>query len=160
MMIRKMAYCCLLALWMVGASPVSAETYGEGVTLEEATSIADLMAAPASFEGQTVRVEGEVNAVCENMGCWMMLKDGAAEVRIKVEDGVIVFPLEAIGQRAVAQGEVTVRSMERAAWISWQKHLADEAGEPFDEQSVGEGPFLQVQIAGSGAEIPAPEQAG
>jgi hypothetical protein len=137
---------------------VAAETYGDGVTLEKATPIADLMAAPESFEGQTVRVEGEVNAVCENMGCWMMLKDGAAEVRIKVDDGVIVFPLEAIGQRAAAQGEVSVKSMERSDWVAWHKHLADEAGESFDEEAVGEGPFLQVQIAGSGAEIPSPAQ--
>lgn len=159
-MIPRMACVCLLTLLIVGALPADAETYGDGVTLEKATPIADLMAAPESFEGQTVRVEGEVNAVCENMGCWMMLKDGAAEVRIKVQDGVIVFPLEAIGQPAVAQGEVTVKSMDRAAWISWQKHLAEEAGEAFDEESVGDGPFLQVQIAGSGAEIPAPGQAG
>ena len=155
-MTRLISCICLLAVVAVCASPVGAETYGEGVSLEKATPIAALMAEPASFEGQTVRVEGEVNAVCENMGCWMMLKDGAAEVRIKVDDGVIVFPLEAIGEWAIAQGEVSVKSMERVDWVAWQKHLADEAGDPFDETAIGEGPFLQVQIAGSGAEIPAP----
>ena len=151
---RMIPSICVLVLLAVCASPVGAETYGDGVSLEKATPIADLMAAPASFEGQTVRVEGEINAVCENMGCWMMLQDGAAEVRIKVDDGVIVFPLEAIGQRGAAQGEVSVKTMERSEWVAWHKHLAEEAGEPFDESAIGEGPFLQVQIAGSGAEIP------
>lgn len=150
----------LLGVVTLCTAPVAAETYGEGVSLETATPIVELMAEPASFEGQTVRVEGEVNAVCEHMGCWMLLRDEGAEVRIKVEDGVIVFPLEAIGQRAAAQGTVTVQSMERAAWVSWQKHLADEAGIEFDDASIGEGPFLQVQIAGTGAEIPAPAESG
>jgi len=151
--------CVLVAVTMTGL-PLAAETYGEGVSLEASTPIADLMAAPASYEGQTVRVEGEVNAVCENMGCWMLLRDDGAEVRVKVEDGVIVFPVEAIGRRAIAQGEVKVKSMERAAWVSWQQHMAEEAGKEFDESSIGEGPFLQVQIAGTGAEIPAPAESG
>lgn len=148
----------VILLLAVAAAPAGAETYGGGVTLTETTPIADLMEDPGSFDGQTVRVEGEINAVCEKMGCWMMLQDGAAEVRIKVEDGVIVFPLESIGEWAAAQGEVSVRSMERDEWVAWKKHLAEEADEPFDETAIGEGPFLQVQIAGSGAEIPAPAQ--
>lgn len=157
-MVRKISSLCVMLLLAAMAVPAGAETYGDGVTLGESTPIADLMKDPSSFEGKTVRVEGEVNAVCEKMGCWMMLQDGAAEVRIKVDDGVIVFPAEAIGQWAAAQGEVTVRSMDRAEWVAWHKHLAEEAGEVFDEASVGEGPFLRVQIAGSGAEIPAPAQ--
>jgi len=67
---------------------------------------------------------------------------------------VIVFPAEAIGQMATAQGQVSAVSMGRDEFVAWQKHLAEEAGEVFDDSEVGDGPFLRVQIAGTGAEIP------
>ena len=39
------------------------------------------------------------------MGCWMMLHDGAGSaVRIKVNDGEIVFPKDSPGREAIAEG--------------------------------------------------------
>lgn len=90
--------------------PVAAEEkkLGGGVTLTEATPIASLTAKPAEFVGKTVRIDGVATAVCEHMGCWMAIApDGqpnAATVRIKVEDGVIVFPVTAKGKKVSAQG--------------------------------------------------------
>ncbi len=90
--------------------PVAAEekTLGGGVTLKEATPIASLTAKPADFVGKTVRIDGVAPAVCEHMGCWMAVApDGqpnAPTVRLKVEDGVIVFPVTAKGKKVSAQG--------------------------------------------------------
>ena len=80
--------------------------YGDGVTLEAATPIADILKAPEAYLGKTVRVDGTVSAVCEEMGCWIELTDPAIKkgLRFKVEDGVIVFPLSAKGKQASAQG--------------------------------------------------------
>jgi hypothetical protein len=82
--------------------------YGEGVTLTTATAIADILAAPEAYLGKTVRVDGTVSAVCEEMGCWIELSDPRTNkgLRFKVEDGVIVFPLSAKGRQASAQGAV------------------------------------------------------
>jgi hypothetical protein len=103
----------LSALLLVGSVSLAAEDarYGAGVTLESATPLADVIAKPAAFAGQTVRVEGVVTAVCEHMGCWMTLAPagtpkGAPTLRLKVDDGVIVFPVSAKGKTAVAQGVV------------------------------------------------------
>jgi hypothetical protein len=88
-----------------------AETYGTGVSLGETTPMARVMERPAEFEGKTVRVEGVVTAVCTHMGCWMALAPAgdtnpARTMMIKVDDGVIVFPVTAKGRRAAAQGVV------------------------------------------------------
>jgi len=72
-MMRLSQGLCALCVVLAGVAPSVAETYGEGVTLEEATPIAELMADPGGFDGRTVRVEGKVNAVCERMGCWLLL---------------------------------------------------------------------------------------
>ena len=81
-------------------------TYGDGVTLSEAVAIDTLVANPDEYVGKTVRVDGVITAVCKKRGCWMQVtdKDSGNGVRIKVEDGVIVFPYESMGREASAEG--------------------------------------------------------
>ena len=92
---------------------------GAGVTLKESTAIAALTADPASFVGKTVRVDGVATAVCEHMGCWMAVAPEsdpkATTIRLKVEDGVIVFPISARGKKVSAEGvfeEVSAKDAE------------------------------------------------
>jgi hypothetical protein len=104
--VLSLAYAVGLAVAPLGA----ADKFGSGVSLTEATPIARILEKPADFEGKTVRVDGVVTAVCEHMGCWMALvpanaPDGAT-LMIKVDDGVIVFPVSAKGRRAAAQGVI------------------------------------------------------
>jgi len=102
----------LVAVLALAVAPLSAapDSFGTGVSLAESTGIGRILQRPADFEGRTVRVEGVVSAVCTHMGCWMSLvPDGApdgAGVLIKVDDGVIVFPVTVKGRRAAAQGVV------------------------------------------------------
>lgn len=95
-----------LAATIVSAEEKAGTKYGDGVAMTAATAIGDLAATPEQFVGKKVRVDGVVEAVCENMGCWMQLKDAASgkTVRVKVDDGVIVFPVSARGKRASAEG--------------------------------------------------------
>ena len=82
------------------------ETFGGGVTLTEATAIDALLASPDDFVGKTVRVDGVITAVCKKRGCWMQVTDpeSGKGVRIKVDDGVIVFPYTSMGRNASAEG--------------------------------------------------------
>ena len=82
---------------------------GAPLTLKEATPIATLLANPGAYEGKVVQVKGKVTAVCQEMGCWMAVVDPESNktIRIKVEDGVIVFPKDAPGKRATAEGKFT-----------------------------------------------------
>jgi hypothetical protein len=89
---------------------VSAEDtkLGTGVSLKEVTPIAALVERPADFVGKTIRIDGVATAVCEHMGCWMAVApEGDAKattIRLKVEDGVIVFPVSAKGKKVSAEG--------------------------------------------------------
>jgi hypothetical protein len=148
----------LVALPALAAPPTGEpQSYGDGVTLETTTPIATILADPDAWAGKTVRVEGEVAGVCKAKGCWIELVDPEQQsLRIKVDDDVIVFPQDAIGRRAVAEGEVVVLEMTRERYLDWQRHLAEEQGTAFDETTVGDGPHYLIQIAGTGAEIEAP----
>src|SRR5918994_5429895 len=77
------------------------KTLGGGVTLKESTAIPTLVAKPKGFVGKTIRVDGVATAVCTAMGCWMAVASESDPkgpvVRLKVEDGAIVFPMSAKG---------------------------------------------------------------
>lgn len=80
---------------------------GAGVALKEATPIAKLLETPEAFVGKKVRIDGVGTAVCEDMGCWIAIADEADKdktIRVKVEDGVIVFPMSAKGKQVSAEG--------------------------------------------------------
>jgi hypothetical protein len=130
-------------------------SYGAGVTLAESTPVAKILADPDAYVGKKVRIEGMVAEVCPHKGCWMELKEGAAgaALRVKVEDGVIVFPVTAKGKVAIAEGTLEAIPMTRDQYVGWLQHLAEERGEKFDGSQVGEGPFRILQLQGSGARI-------
>lgn len=146
----------LLALTLTtSALQADTKTYGAGVKEAETTSVAKILADPDAYVGKTVRIEGKVADVCPMKGCWMELeeKDGKSRLKVKVDDGVIVFPVDAKGKSAVAEGTVEAIPMDRERYVAWLTHLAEERGEKLDASTVGEGPFRILQIRGTGARI-------
>lgn len=145
----------LLGLLAVAAPAARAAEYGKGVKVAEATPIAKILADPDAYVGKTVRIEGKVLDVCPMAGCWMELAEegGKEKLKVKVDDGVIVFPMTAVGKLAVAEGTLEAIPMTREKYVEWLKHLAEEKGETFDAASVGEGPFRILQLKGTGARV-------
>ena len=94
---------------------VQKATYGQ-VTEGPAVSPSQILAKIDSYDGQRVRVEGTVAAVCQHRGCWMDIAgaDGA-KIRIKVRDGEVVFPKTATGKRVIAEGIVVKIPADPAA---------------------------------------------
>jgi len=98
-----------LAAIAMAATPLTAgetTSYGDGVTLDEAVAIDALLENPHDYVGRKIRVDGVITAVCKMRGCWMQVTDPKSGngVRIKVEDGVIVFPYTSMGHEAQAEG--------------------------------------------------------
>ena len=153
---RHGLYALLLPLVLSATLAVAGDgkTYGKKITVKEVTPISDILANPEKYEGKTVLVEGKVGDVCKKMGCWMMLNgEGKGEsIRVKVKDGEIVFPQDAGGKMARAQGVISVRTMTREQLITQGEHMAEEQGIAFDPATVT-GPKEVVQINGEGAVI-------
>ena len=96
-MFRRVSLVVAAAVLAAGVSAQQEEKFGAGITLQTATPLAALYENPQKFVGQTVRIDGIVTAVCEEMGCWMALghdATGEQTVRFKVDHGAsIVFPV-------------------------------------------------------------------
>ena len=96
----------VIAMTALPAIAGDSESYGDGVTLDEAVAIDVLLENPNDYVGRKVRVDGVITAVCKKRGCWMQVTDEETGngVRIKVDDGVIVFPYTSMGRQAQAEG--------------------------------------------------------
>jgi hypothetical protein len=88
------------------APGVGAAHLGAPLTVTERTSLASILATPARFAGQTVRLEGTVSAVCQAAGCWMQLAENDARVHIKMHGHSFFIPRTATGRHARVQGIV------------------------------------------------------
>lgn len=141
-----------------GAGVLAADegkSYGEPLTGSDTVKISQLLSSPDDYLDKVVRVEGLVTGVCEKRGCWLSIaseEEEFKEIRVKVDDGVIVFPLEAKGKHAIAEGVFVKIEMSMEQTLKYREHHAQEHGEEFDPATVTE-PLVFYQIKGSGAVI-------
>jgi hypothetical protein len=111
-----------------------ARQFGAALTDRAETRLADIAAAPASFDGQTVRTEGRIERVCQRMGCWMELSaEGASPVRVPMAGHSFFLPRDVAGHDATIEGRVLVTQLSPEV----RAHLASEgAVATADELSI------------------------
>ena len=144
-----------LVLSALATSPALAATkYGKALTAATPVKVSELLAKPDAYVGKVVKVEGLVTEVCPKRGCWINVA-GDKEfqtIRVKVEDGVIVFPLTDKGRKVVAEGTFKKMELTREQAIERAKHEAEEKGTKFDPATIT-GPATVYQIQGTGAVV-------
>lgn len=126
--------------------------FGKEITLNEKTNLSAILENPEQFVGQKVLIEGTVINVCETRGCWIDIAagEGYEKIRVKVDDGVIVFPMEAKGKNAVVEGEVYAVAPQHNCSGS----CAEESKEAENHDCENEKEMTKIyQIKGSGAVI-------
>lgn len=146
-----------MTIWLLASALVLAaapKDLGKPLTLKETLTIAKVLGAPDDYAGKTVQVKGKITEVCTMMGCWMNLVEPATSkaIRIKVNDGEIVFPKEAIGKFALAEGTFKKIQLTRDQAVARARHEAEETGRKFDPAQV-KGPMTIYQIQGTGARL-------
>jgi hypothetical protein len=104
---------------------------GAGVNLKESTAIEAIVDQPKAYVGRTLRIDGVATAVCTHMGCWMAVAPEDDEkgptVRLKVDDGVIVFPVTAKGRKVSAEGVFEAVGAGGEAKDAAAEHAAHDA---------------------------------
>ena len=128
--------------------------YGTGADPNHAVPMSKIMGNPESYVGKEVTVSGVVLDVCAKRGCWMKLSTDykGESVRIKVNDGEIIFPLEKKKKKAVAKGRLSKINLNLEQTREYLKDIAEENGRTFDPSTVKEGMVL-YQVKATGAQI-------
>jgi hypothetical protein len=144
----------LFALGVAAALLAAADLrLGKPLTLKEPVPIAVVLAKPDNYVGKPLQIKGKIAEVCQEMGCWMVLADGDGKtLRIKVNDGEIVFPKDSAGKTAVAEGNFVKQELTREQAIEQARESAKDSGKPFDPSSIKSGKTV-YQIQGTGAVI-------
>ena len=126
---------------------------GKPLELSSSMPVAEALSNGDTLTGKTVQVRGKVTEVCQMAGCWMAIADASAPqkmIRIKVEDGVIIFPKDAVGKTAIAEGTLTRQVLTKEEALKEAEHEAKEQGRKFNPKSVKHG-STTYEIRGTGA---------
>ncbi len=151
---RQFIVLCTALLCVTTSFAGGKKSYGKPLTLTEVTKVSEILATPEAFNGKRVLVEGNIVGVCAERGCWIKLASDKEfeSLTFKVEDGVIIFPLDAKGKKARAEGVVSVKKYTKEELIEAGKKHAEKEKKPFDPASVT-GPKTVIQVKGEGAVI-------
>src|SRR5688500_450158 len=143
-----------MLLFFACAGLLAAETrLGKPLTQPEPLPLAKLNASPESYVGKIIQVKGKASEVCEMMGCWINIVESRNQsIRIKVNDGDIVFPRTAVGKTVVAEGKLQKLDLTREQAVARARHQAEEQGRKFNPESIKSG-ITVYQIQGLGALI-------
>jgi hypothetical protein len=99
----------LIALGIVPVALVSCGgggVYGEEISDADVTSLADVLANPAAFDGRTVKLTGEIGNECPT-GCWFELQDGGASIHVDIAPYGLAIPQEQ-GSSVTVEGTVKI----------------------------------------------------
>jgi hypothetical protein len=89
--------------------------FGAQITEQTTTPLETLVADPTKFKDQTVRTEGKVTAVCQEMGCWMEIGDPEHGAHVKMAGETFFIPKDAAGRHAIVQGKVLCGDKDNTA---------------------------------------------
>ena len=67
-------------------------------------ALADVVKNPAAYKGKSFVTTGTVTAVCQEMGCWMEIKDDTSEAHIKMAGESFSVPKTSAGHKARVLG--------------------------------------------------------
>ncbi len=131
----------LLAFSVVFCMAAEEIKFGDPIELKESLKISKVLESPGDYLETLIRVEGTIVGVCAHMGCWREIAgdEPFTKIRIKVNDGDMVFPLTAKGQHAVIEGELVALDLSQEQAAMMKKAECEEKGEHFDPDSVTEG---------------------
>ena len=154
---RPLRWAAAVALVLLAAPGSSSDQplpegrdFGAGLTLAQPTPLRRVVAEPERYEEGPVLLRGRLTDLCMKKGCWTVLTDGDAFVRVRFQDYGFFLPPDALGSPALVQGRAELRTLsEREA-----RHIAAESrgGDP----DAIEGPQRELGFVATGVRVLAP----
>lgn len=119
----------LLLIAGCASTPEKFTEYGEKLSPDSATSMADFM-SNVSQEESAFKVRGVVDEVCQMKGCWMTLKtESGSTVRVRFKDYGFFVPKDISGKEVIVEGVANKELLDEET----AKHYAEDGGKQYDE---------------------------
>ena len=131
--------------------------YGSLIDLKEYNQIQKLINNADEYLNTNVLISGKILEVCPMRGCWIRVQDidSDSNIRVKVTDGEIVFPLSSKGKQVDVQGTFIKLIFSEEQARMWKIHLAEEQGIQLSEEDIIINPsdLIEYRIIGEAANI-------
>lgn len=121
--------------------------YGSEFTVADTLDAATLLANPAAYVDQTVKVEGRVADVCQKMGCWMVVTDDAGNsMRVLMKDHAYSVDKAATGYDCQIEGVVVAKTIDPEEVAHFESESGKDA--PIPEKAVTGTTTYELVAAG------------
>ena len=131
--------------------------YGSLIDISKLNSIDELINNAENYLNTEVLISGTILEVCPMRGCWISVQDknSSTDIRVKVTDGQIVFPLSSKGRKVDVQGIFSKLIFNEQQARQWKVHLAEEKGIQLSLEDVQIEPsdLYEYRIIGKSANI-------
>jgi hypothetical protein len=124
--------------------------YGAGLTLQRAVGVEQVVRDPELYASGPILLQGTISDVCQKKGCWTILRQGDASVRVRFKDYGFFLPKDSSGKQAYVEGVVKVETLsEKTA-----RHYAEESGrENSGSADSIQGPQREIGFTASGVRL-------
>lgn len=137
---------CALSFTSFASHAAKTEKFGTPVTIEKSVSLTEAATQPLK---QEVLINGKIQKVCKEKGCWMNVTDGKTEMRMTFKDYAFFVPKDSDGRSVRAQGWIE----EKEESTRTQRHYLKDAGATKEEISAVKGAKRVKSFVASGVEI-------
>lgn len=156
----KKIFLLALVTWSFACTPtntavqrVEGTHFGETISDKGAITY-DKMLVELDKKGglENVKVEGQVEAVCQAKGCWMtIVSDDAAKEKmmVKFKDYGFFMPLDLSGKTVVMRGN----AYKEETSVDELRHLAEDAGKSKEEIAKITEPKVELKFLADGVVI-------
>lgn len=129
MQMKKILFSTVFMLFTMVAFGQKYDSFGKKISAKGASSMATLE-GKKEFTGQSVKIEGEVESVCQTKGCWMRIKktDGTT-MMVKFKDYDFFVPKDIAGKKVVFEGVPSIKTLS----VAEQRHYAEDAKKSKEE---------------------------
>jgi hypothetical protein len=132
---------------------IEGKNFGETISEKGAISYDKLLATMEKKGGvEDVKVEGKVEKVCQNKGCWMTIvsDDAAAQVMmVKFKDYGFFMPMDLSGKKVVMHGKAYIETTS----VDELRHYAEDAGDSEEDIAKITAPKKEYKFLADGVVI-------
>ena len=128
----------------------STGNFGETINADGAVTAASLPDLLEGKETVDVKLTGNIESVCQMMGCWMDVDIGDGEiVHVTFKDDTYLVPKDAAGKTVVMEGVGTYEEIP----VKMLKHLAEDEGKSQEEIDAITEPKMEYTFVAKGVII-------
>jgi hypothetical protein len=154
--LRSVRFCASLVLAVACGTPaLGAEDgpreFGAPLVLTEVTPLSEVLRDPEAHAGAPLLISGRVADVCQKKGCWTVLQDGEASVRVRFADYGFFLPTDCQGEQAWVEGNVVIRTLSEKEARHYEAESSN--GDP----DAIDGPQREVGFVAAGVRFDPPQ---